>query len=337
MSLPSASPLLFLIVVYCFCSTPLFALEITPFRTSNQNPLIQIYGLPSETSSTLLPAQNFHLRLTQDIANIYSSNSSASEQILLDGELYRWTLTGRYGISNDLELGIELPVIIHGGGFLDGFIMDWHRAFGFPQGGRDTASKNRLRYYYSKNGVRQLDMNHASGGIGDFSILSAYRLFEQQTDTDHDTLALRSQLKLPTGDSRSLLGSGGVDFALFLSGAMNRRTEWGMLGLFASAGGLFTSDGDILKAQRKNFTGFGTVGLGWSPTDWISFKTQCAFTSAFYSQSTLSELGKETALLTSGGTLKLPSNYQLDIGIGEDLAVATAPDVTFHVSLSKKF
>lgn len=329
--------LFLLILMYCACSSPLFALEITPFRTSNLNPLIQIYGLPSETSSTLLPAQNFHLRLTQDIANIYSSNRTASEQVLLDGELYRWTLTGRYGITNDLELGVELPVVMHGGGFLDGFIMDWHKTFGFPQGGRDTAQKNRLRYYYSKNGVKQLDMSHASTGVGDISILGAYRLFEQQTDTDHDTLALRSQLKLPTGDSTDLRGSGGTDIALFLSGAMNRRTEWGMLGLFASAGGMYTSDGNILKNQRENFVGFGNAGLGWSPADWIGLKVQCSLTSAFYSQSSLSELGKATALLTTGGTLKLPSGYLLDIGIGEDVAVATAPDVTFHVSLSKKF
>jgi hypothetical protein len=92
-----------------------------------------------------------------------------------------------------------------------------------------------------------------------------------------------------------------------------------------------------LKNQRENFVGFGSTGLGWSPADWVSFKVQCSLTSAFYNQSSLSELGKATALLTTGGTLKLPGNYQLDIGVGEDIAVATAPDVTFHLGLSKKF
>ena len=331
---------LFTLAVTATCSiwaTSALALEITPFRTTNLNPLIQIYGLPSETSSTVLAPGSSQLQLTQDIASLYSTNSTANEHILLDGELYRWTLAGRYGITDNLELGVELPVTLQGGGFLDGFIMDWHRAFGLPQGGRDTAPKNKLRYYYSKNGVKQLDMSHASGGIGDLSILGAYRLFEQQTDTDHDTLALRSQLKLPTGDSASLRGSGGVDIALFLSGAMNRQTEWGVLGIFASAGGMYTSDGDILKNQRENLVGFGNAGLGWSPADWISFKVQCSLTSAFYNQSSLSELGKSSAMLTTGGSLKLPGNYQLDIGVGEDIAVATAPDVTFHLGLGKKF
>lgn len=337
MNLPFSFRLLIVVLMSAVWATSALAVEITPFRTTNLNPLIQIYGLPSETSSTVLAAGIYQLQLTQDIASLYSTKSTANEHILLDGELYRWTLAGRYGITDRLELGLELPVTLQGGGFLDGFIMDWHRVFGLPQGGRDTAPKNKLRYYYSRNGVKQLDMSHASGGIGDLSILGAYRLFEQQTETDHDTLALRSQLKLPTGDSASLRGSGGVDIALFLSGAMNRRTEWGTLGLFASVGGLYTSDGDILKNQRENFVGFGSTGLGWSPADWVSFKVQCSLTSAFYNQSSLSELGKATALLTTGGTLKLPGNYQLDIAVGEDIAVATAPDVTFHLGLSKKF
>lgn len=337
MNLPFSFRLLIMAFVAAAWANSALALEITPFRTINLNPLIQIYGLPSETSSTVLAAGSSQLQLTQDIASLYSTKSTANEQILLDGELYRWTLAGRYGITDRLELGLELPVTLQGGGFLDSFIMDWHRVFGLPQGGRDSAPKNKLRYYYSRNGVKQLDVSHASGGIGDLSLLGAYRLFEQQTDTDHDTLALRSQLKLPSGDSASLRGSGGVDIALFLSGAMNRRTEWGTLGLFASAGGLYTSDGDILKNQRENFVGFGTAGLGWSPADWISLKVQCSLTSAFYNQSTLSELGKATALLTTGGSLKLPGNYQLDIGVGEDIAVATAPDVTFHLGIGRKF
>lgn len=100
---------------------------------------------------------------------------------------------------------------------------------------------------------------------------------------------------------------------------------------------MYTSDGDILKNQRENLVGFGNAGLGWSPADWISFKVQCSLTSAFYNQSSLSELSKSSAMLTTGGSLKLPGNYQLDIGVGEDIAVATAPDVTFHLGLSKKF
>jgi hypothetical protein len=312
-------------------------LEIEPFRTANRSPMVQPFGLPAETSSNLAAAGHWHTSLTQDIASIYSTSTAANEQILLDGELYRWTLAARYGVTDHLELGLELPFVMQGGGFLDGFIIDWHKWWGLPQGGRDTALKNRLSYTYTKNGVRQLAMGHASGGIGDISLLGGYKLIDQRADNDHDTLTLRTQLKLPTGDSANLLGSGSVDFSLFLTGSMNSYTDWGMLGVYAAAGGMVSSDGEILKHQRQNMIGFGNAGLGWAPASWINFKVQCDLSTPFYKDSSLPELGKGSALLTFGGTLKLPGSYLLAIGVGEDIAVATAPDVTFHLGLSKQF
>ena len=114
-------------------------MEITPFRTVNQRPLVQIFGLPAETSATITPAGHLSFALTQDVASEYTVNSTSSEQIVLDGESYRWTLAARYGIGERFEAGLEIPYILYGGGFLDGFIEDWHSAFGMPQGGRDTA------------------------------------------------------------------------------------------------------------------------------------------------------------------------------------------------------
>jgi len=114
-------------------------------------------------------------------------------------------------------------------------------------------------------------------------------------------------------------------------------TEWGNLGVYASGGGIYISDGDILSGQQENLAGFANAGLGWAPATWINFKVQCNFTTPFYKDSRLDELSKNSFFLVSGGTLKLPGDYLLDIGVGEDIAVATAPDVSFHLGLSKRF
>ena len=83
--------------------------------------------------------------------------------------------------------------------------------------------------------------------------------------------------------------------------------------------------------------GFGTVGIGWGPAPWISFKVQLNAATSFFTHSSLTELSHVSMLLMSGGALLLPGNYQLDLAVGEDVAVGTAPDVTFHVGLSKQF
>jgi hypothetical protein len=323
-----------------FCSATLSLatdMEITPFRTVNQSPLVQIFGLPAESSATVTPAGRLRLGLSMDVANDYATNSTNSEQITLDGESYRWVLAAHYGISDRLEAGIEIPYILYGGGFLDGFITDWHTTFGLPQGGRDTVAKDRLLFSYRKDGVQKLRMRHSDSGIGDISLNGGMKLYDALDDSSHDSLALRTSLKLPTGDSGSLRGSGSVDFSLSLCGSMNNFTEWGSLGLYGSLGGMAMTDGDVLRDQQNNVVGFGMVGLGWGPAEWISFKAQLNAHTPLYHGSSLDEISSSSLMLVIGGALRFPGNYLLDIGVSEDVAVSTAPDVAFHFGLSKQF
>jgi hypothetical protein len=97
------------------------------------------------------------------------------------------------------------------------------------------------------------------------------------------------------------------------------------------------SRGDVLPDQHNLFAGVGTLGIGWGPASWISFKAQLNGSTPLYRGSSLDELSKSPLLLISGGTLRLPEGYLLDIGVAEDVAVATAPDVSFHLGLSKRF
>jgi hypothetical protein len=321
------------------CSLPCLAedMEVTPFRTVNQSPLVQIFGMPSDTSSTVVKSGRTRVSLTQDIASNYTVASNSSERIHLDGESYRWILAARYGLTDRLEVGMDVPYLLSGGGFMDGFIVDWHKTFGLPQGGRDSAPKNKLQYSYNQNGRQVLNMDRSGSGIGDISLAGALKLYDVKDGESHDSISLRAALKLPSGDSAQLRGSGSTDFSVYLCGSMNNFTEWGSLGLFGSIGGMAMTKGDVLRDQQKNLAGFGTTGLGWGPAEWISFKFQLNAHTALYRSSSFAELSKSSLMLTVGGSLKLPGSYLLDIGVSEDLAVATAPDVAFHIGLSRQF
>lgn len=327
-----------LMALFCLSAPCLAAdMEITPFRTVNQSPLVQIFGLPAESNAGITPTGRFGFSLTQDVGSEYTVSQTANERITLDGESYRWTLATRYGINDRFEAGVDIPYVLYGGGFLDSFIVDWHKAFGLPQGGRDSAPKNRLLYSYQKNGIQKLKMDHADSGIGDISLTSGMKLYDAADEGFRDSLALRGTIKLPTGDSGSLRGSGSTDFALSLCGSMNNYTEWGSLGLFASLGGMAMTRGDVLSDQQNNLVGFGTAGLGWGPAAWISFKLQLNAHTPLYHGSSLDELSTSSLMLVMGGSLGFPGGYLLDIGVSEDLAVTTAPDVAFHMGLSKQF
>ncbi len=100
---------------------------------------------------------------------------------------------------------------------------------------------------------------------------------------------------------------------------------------------MFTGKGDVLETQQQSSAAFGTFGLGWGPASWLSFKLQLNANSPLYNGSSLAEVAKPAFMLVIGGALKFPGEYQLDIGVSEDVSVGTAPDVAFHLGLSKLF
>lgn len=312
-------------------------MEITPFGTSNQSPLLQVYGFPHDTGADVVPPGAFRFGLSMDTTSNYTVASTPREQLVLDGETYRMALATRFGVTRNVEAGVEIPYYVQNGRFFDNFIINWHNTFGLPQGGRDSAVKNRVNYSYRKDGVQKLRMDSTTSGIGDIALTGGVSLYDVRDSGRHDRIALKAAVKLPTGDSSYLLGSGSTDVSLQLCGSMVDYSEWGSLGVYGSVGALAMTQGDILRDQHKSRAAVGTAGLGWGPASWISFKAQLNGNTPLYRGSSLDEISKNALMVMFGGSLKFPGEYLLDLGVAEDLSVGTAPDVSFHLGLSKRF
>jgi len=309
--------------------------EITSFYTQNQSPLISVYGLPGMGSAVVKAAKEGSLRLILDTANNYVAAGNTGENIVLDGETMRLTLSGRYGIGRKMELGLDVPFLITGGGFLDGFIEKFHATLGFPNGGRELASQNRLRLRYQKNGVTLLNMEQSGQGLGDVRIAGGWQVY-QSAQGDRN-LMLKAGIKLPTGDTESMRGSGSFDGALWLVGNMEYQLPFGQLSLFGQAGAMGMTKGKILPDQQRPAVGFGAFGLGVRPAEWLELKIQTNANTSFYSGSDLSEVSAPSAQLTIGGTLRFSPQTSLDLAVTEDIIVGASPDVVFHLSLAHKF
>ena len=315
-------------------------LAITPFYTFNQNPLVQIYGLPAAENAVVQPAGRAWGLLALDVANSYLEDKNARERLLLDGESERVTLALRYGVAENLELGFDLPVVAYNGGGFDGFIEQWHRFFGLPQGNRLTAPDNQLLFLYDRDGEERLRMDAATFRMGDLRLTGAWQLYNDRSANPR-ALALRAGVKLPTGSSSRLTGSGSTDLALWLTGSDDYQLpgKWGHATLFGALGGMGLTDGDVLKGQQENLVGFGTVGAGWSPRDFIAFKVQFSGHTAFYKDSDLSELTSPAVQLLFGGTYAFTptTTTTLDIALSEDIIVGASPDIALHLGLGQRF
>lgn len=319
-----------------FCAFPAWGAEITPFQTGNMSPLVQIFGLPAAGSARILQRGEGEGSFTFDLANNFAVDSKGTERLTLDGELYRLALGTRFGFGYGLEGGIEIPWVAQSGGILDGFIEGWHRFFGLPRGDREDYPRNRLLYSYQRDGQEKLRLDDSGSGIGDIRLLAGVRLYDDGKEAPR-AVALRAGLKLPTGDSGQLRGSGSTDFSLWLSASDDYRVGSGHLTLFGAAGGVVMSKGDVLPDQQRNLAAFGILGMGWSPAEWIALKFQVNSNTPLYMGSELRELNMQTVQLIAGATFAFSEKTALDIGISEDVIVRTSPDVAFHLGLKRKF
>jgi hypothetical protein len=311
------------------------AVEITPFQTRNRNPLIQIFGLPAIGDARVLPPGKYGAGFYFDLANSYTASVTATESLLLDCESYHFNLILKGGLPEGFEAGMEVPWLAYGGGTTDGFIEDWHRFFGLPDGGRNLAPNNRLRYRYARNGVQQINITDHHSGIGDLMFTAGWQFYG---DTKSPQAAsLRAAVKVPTGDSSVLAGSGSTDLSLWLIGRSDHTLPMGHATLYGAAGGMYLSQGDLLPDLQSHWAAFGTIGAGWSPWEVISFMVQIDASTPFYHGSSLSTLSGNSLGLLIGGSLALGSRTTLELGVAEDLAVSTWPDVTFHVGLTHRF
>jgi len=310
-----------------------FALQ--PLQTRNLSPAVLGFGLPALAPARVLDSGSLRLQATVDIVSNFTEGVRSNEALRFDGETYRLELAGVYGIGDDFEIGVALPMLSHRGGSLDSFIESWHDFFGLPQGGRDRAPRNRLDYSYSRLDGSGFHRDTSSSGIGDLSLQAAWQCW-QDSRADR-RLALRASLKIPTGDSDRLLGSGSWDLALWLSGEQRWATAAGELLLYGGSGVLYGTDGDLLPDQRRNLAGTVSLGLGLQP--WSRFGLQLQFDghTPLYKQSDFKELDQFAGQLAIGGSVGLGSTTVLEAAVVEDVVVDTAPDVVFHLALRHRF
>lgn len=305
-----------------FPMVPALAWEALPAK--NEATLARNFALPALGQSQILAPDEQNFQINLDVITEYYADSNASESIVLDGETTKIGLAYRKGFATDLELTVEVPVLIVGGGFMDGFIQDWHRAFSLPNGGRENAPNDRRLYQYSRNGVTLLNETHSSTSLGDTQIGAGWQL--------NDQLALRGLIKLPTGDSDRLAG-GALGTALWADWALPFGQNSAFDG-FASGGLSLNRRVNALASQQKAIAAFGGAGLGYHLTDNLQVLGQLYMHSALYKDSNLDGLRHPGLQLTLGGSYRISSRHTLNLYFQEDPITSSSPDFSIHIGLT---
>jgi hypothetical protein len=317
------------------CAVPVprtvVAADVSPFFTRNQSPMVQIFGLPPAEPASLVPHGALDVRLTGDIANSCVLDFSTDELVLLDGETYRATLGLRYRLFKELQVGLDIPYVWHEPGTLDGFIDSWHDLLATPEGWRIERKNDRLAYLYTDDGPPEFFISRSTSGVGDLVLCGATPLYADPRAARR--ASLHAGLKLPTGNSRDLLGSGSTDLSVRLIGCDAASLSSLGLACTGSLGLLLMTEGNILEDKQQPCVAFGFLSLDWELAGWLHPKLQVEGHSPFYDDTQMDHLGPWAAQIVVGTSVLPTPDLTVDLALAEDIASGTTPDIAFHIAV----
>lgn len=302
-----------------------------PIKSQSQNPvLLGFLAMPLESPQTLAP-NRYDVSFQTTFSNIFEYDQTGQTQTYLDMEIWRLALNFGYGLTKSLDVNITLPLISQSGGFLDGFIQGYHKAFGFPNGGRDRVNNGGFQYRIEQNGTTLMNLSQTGFALSDLSVRLKW-LISKHIKIPFK-LSLASYVKLPTGKSSSGLSSGNADAGLSLFGekSLGRFHFVSQIGL-----GLLGAHEQLSSIQKRTGFYFGQ-SIEWAASNKTSLVAQVTGQTAPFENVDTTDLSQINLDLNLGvvGTYPLKGYFKewyYQFSFAEDV-LSTGPSVDFSIYL----
>jgi len=180
-----------------------------PLYTRSQNSLyLQFLAMPIESPQTLKKGQKEAFTHTT-FSNVFEYSPITNTFLNLDMEIWRTAFNFKYGVTDEIDVMIEMPFITNSGGFLDGFVQWYHNLFGLPNGGKELVSNNEYHYEITQNGTALVSYPKTLFGLSDITLRCKY-FFSDRLKLPIK-VAWTGYFKVPIGRFSRGLSSGQVD------------------------------------------------------------------------------------------------------------------------------
>jgi hypothetical protein len=195
-----------------------------PFPVRNFQPLHQlVLGMPGDRASVLKPgALDLRVELA-NTANIFS-DTTPQTSVAMKFESIRSGLFLRYGVTERVEMAIEVPVLNRYRGIMEGMITAVERATTGLAPDRRALHGTGYAYQVTSGGRTVINAREGVVGLGDASVMGKYQVL---TEADWlPAVSIRAALKLPTGDEAHFLGSGSPDYGFGVAMEKHLARDW---------------------------------------------------------------------------------------------------------------
>jgi hypothetical protein len=283
------------------------------FFVSHENTLVGDHDL-----HTLFAEDNFATLggiVTEPILASVAAASPGGTSYFIDGETTRMVLEGTFGIGRRLELGADIPFLLHSAGWFDGVIDRYHELFGFADGGRPNFVRYRFVGGYVGDG-ETVFIDGSPGGVGLGDIVLNARTALLEAKGRRPAISAGVSLKLATGDAERLEGSGHTDYGLGvqLSEWFGRSTIH--LGYsYTFAGGWALAPSLPMEDLRSLFASYA---FNWTPRRIVI--AQVLRSSGAFPYRVGGDLGTTATEMSIGMRHLLGRGYSLEWGLNENLS-----------------
>lgn len=311
---------------------------VAPLQVRNITPVAHLYGLPAALgsrvwSSTDASDKQYEYALNIEHASVFTTGRGPGVSVFLDGEttVANYSLRGGFTDQRERawEWGIAAPIVLHSGGIFDNYIDEFHQLFGFRDGGRSIARRDRIDYLVQVDGEIYANFQDSKTRIGDVRGWLGYQL----SDSVQRSLAVRAQLKLPTGSVASLSGSGATDLALGLEyGEHALLANYG-IGLHLSIGAAYLGEGDLAPSRQNHWVGFGQFGFYYQFSPRVQLHAQLAGQTEII-DSSVKQVQGAAVQGTLGARVLVGERLYVDLGLVEDIRTRSSADVVFNLRLA---
>ena len=241
--------------------------------------------------STNLAGENGRANAATELAK--SRFQGVGPLFLADGETHRFELTIRRGFGSHTEFGLTVPVSRIGGGWSDNLIEAIHRALGIGNAGRNTLRQNSETIYIQTASVSYFRDRSAGYSLGDIALTGKYEL--TALEDKHIAMALEGAVELPTGNARTLAGSGSFDGGV----QMLVSRELGLTRIHASIG-ILRLGGDRIVGTSAQIVTTNTIAASRMIDERTSATVQLTMSESPFRRAGLAELTRRSNQLSAG-------------------------------------
>ena len=316
-----------------------------PAPIRNQMPLYLFYLQMPPDKASVVERDKFLIDADYTVSNITVSAFtpiSSLYDIQIDMEVNRLTLDFRYGLYDNLEIGIEIPYISLSSGYLDDAIEGFEDGIGArtPRS-RERQGSNEFDYsiIYNQPGNRQVLISEKTSkqGLGEIVFNAKYQLVKEAWYWAWPNISIRSSVKFPTSDKDDLIGSDKFDYGL---GLLIDKRFFDRFFVYMGGNTVIIKKPESLDVwDIDNEIYSYMLAFEYFFSKRFSLVTQVSGNTTPYPDSDTNPLDNNAHdwLLGFNYRLKEKSDVSWRFAVVENISAASSPDVSFNAGLNWEF